>query len=314
MVNIKKKIIKNILLLSGVIFILLSLIILVNYFSDKYIKSQLNKDSIISNINKNYKQSLDEFDKLSNLINSSTNIHKIEIKNLQNKYKFYLKQLNDISEENLINLLFVNNSVFYNIKSKMLTQFYYQNKFGYDIENNQIREYYQPNRFISIKRHIRFKTDLTKNEINKIQKELVYIRHLIIKDLNIIIKKIDNDIKTNKYFNPNILTTNYKNSLQQLKINDIEIIKKYTPNMIINMMLLSKIAFIAIITTFIIVLFIILKNLINSYNKFDIMETLQNSNINLDKFNVNKNWEIILMANEIYQNKKEKIKDTLEEK
>lgn len=306
---LKKKnfIISLIVLLFGLSFIL-GLSIIINLYLSTIIENKVTKEEATLNTRIAFEEIKKEY------LNSSQKILYLgrKLSFLNNEKAKLLNYKQTIRSKEYVVLYFRENTPFYKIIQRDgSTSFFYMSNFNFKLLSNNSETSYTPNLLLNIKRSIYSYGQLSDKENKELQEKSKKIINIIQTDLDNTISKINGTLKNDKNLDNKYIQNLYLTFLKASNENIETRINEFTPDEIINILGISKVLILGILSFFAIILIIMIKQLIDTYNKSQILNSMQNNKNSLNLDQINRHKEMVLTVNEFYKNKKEESKDII---
>lgn len=305
---LKSKIVRMLVLLFSLLLLLLFGSIYINFYVSSLIEEKVSKRELVTSVT----EVLNGFK--SNFNDKAKEIYHIEskLKFLENEKGKFLFYTNILAQDELIVLFFQKDTPFYKINQPTgFTDFFYMSKFDFEFKENGAVSRYVPHRLLRINRKISNYQELTNDEKKLLTKKSFNVLNSIKNDIQSIMNKLEKSQQTNDKLNFEKVQNEYIELINKKEKLLTEEIDEFTPDIIINLLTISKFLIIGIIGFLAIIVIIIIRQLIDGYNKVEIIETLMVSGDSLDRDKINKQKELIIAVNEFYKNKKEESKDII---
>lgn len=307
--SMKRSFIKSITILTFTSLFILVCSVILNFYLSTFIEKKISKDKLNSIITKSF-----------DLINNNYEIKAKLLLDLNRKMN-YLNQermklihfRNIINKRSHIAYFFEKNTPFYKINKDETTEFFYMSNFSFEFQSNTFSTSYAPNLLLKTDKKITDINMLNDDEIDLLEKETKKVLSKIRVDIETTLDFIKKILETDKSLDSKYINEEFRKSLDYEKNILLDNVNAFTPEVLINLLSISKIFILGILGFAVIVLIIIIRQLIDSYNKANIIESLSETEDILSSEQLNKQKEMILLVNEFYKTKKEESKDIIVE-
>ncbi|MFX4239663.1 hypothetical protein ACOL3D_04825 [Aliarcobacter butzleri] len=307
-INSYKNLRRIILFKIFILFIFFIGIFILTLFSHVYLeennKSNINREELLKEIESLYENTSEEIkNEIEKLFYRDVN--KSVINNeilIISEYK-----VNSNLIQNLENIFSPNNGIFYFLKQQNgKTYFFYKLDLGYKFENGRIILFYTPKNIFQINRYIDNITELNDIEKEKLLLKIKSYQDSINNNLYIYGDNLNNELKKLLELDSfSFFDTSISKKFQQLILNEEKIIENFKPDLSFNMFYIFKIFITGFLSFIMISIFLVIKNLIDNYNKTDILLAISNNVVDTSEENRRANGEIINMVNQFYKNNKD---------
>lgn len=310
MKDLKKQLIINISILILLIIAVISFAIFLNFYLDKKIHNDINKQTLIDNTKKSFEllnENMNNKIKYASLLTKNNQLA-VNEREVNKQSLFILNSFNG----SLNDLYFMQNTPYYKIiQNNGNTDFFYKDEMGFKFENNQLSFFYKPIKIFTVKKRVELVSQLSQQE----QKQLIQVTSKIFEkvknNLNSYINDINDLFKDNGNLNYTSLVLKINADINTSKNETINQIQEFKVDLQLNMLLLFKTMILSILGFLIVILIVIIRQLLDSYNKNDIMISLLNNDLTLNETVLDRNKKLITIVNDFYKNKKDDHKDII---
>lgn len=300
----RKIILLKILILSIFFFLIFALTLFSHVYLEENNKSNFNKEEVVKKI-------VSLSDKTEeNIRNNMKSLFFKDInKNIINKELLVINvyKYNSNLFENIDYAFNLNNGLFYFLKQQNgKTIFFYKHEQGYKFENGTIVLFYTPKNIFEINRFIGSIDELNSSEKQELLSKMKLYQDIIDKNLKIYENNLNIELKKLLELDDfSFFDISTKIKFEELVSDESKIIENLRPDLSFNMFYIFKIFITGFLSFIMISLFLIIKNLIDNYNKTDILLAISNNIVNTSEENRKANSELINMVNKFYKNNKD---------